>query len=63
MTLREMRKQAGLTQAEVARLFNLGRGAVCAWEKGKCAPKIGYLEKLASVYGVEPKQIIEAVKG
>lgn len=62
MTLREMRERAGLTLEDVGRVVGVGRGAVCYWEKGKTAPKLKVIDRLASLYGVTVQQILEAVK-
>lgn len=49
--IKELRKQAGLTQAQLAEELGCYAKDVCRWETGKYDPTIQYLKKLADVFG------------
>jgi transcriptional regulator with XRE-family HTH domain len=44
------RKAAGLTQAEVAKHFEVNKSTVAAWESGRGAPDIYVLRELIELY-------------
>jgi transcriptional regulator with XRE-family HTH domain len=50
-TLREARKRAGLTQAELARLTGTSQGAISAYESGRKDPSVATLSRLLSATG------------
>lgn len=47
--LRDFRKKAGITQSQLAELFNITQGAVAQWESGFTNPSIEILPKLAQI--------------
>lgn len=47
--LRELRKDKGLTQQELADYFNVSKVTVSAWEINKQEPSIEDIKKLASI--------------
>ena len=51
--LSALRKQKGITQAELAERLNYSDKAISRWEKGEVIPGIDVLEKLATVYEVD----------
>ena len=51
--LKELRKAAGLTQAQVALQLNVSFQAVSLWERGETAPDIDKLTELAKLYGTD----------
>lgn len=51
MTLKELRKETGLTQEQVAKLLDVDQTAVSNWERGKFEPVRKYRVKLAKLYG------------
>jgi transcriptional regulator with XRE-family HTH domain len=51
--LQSLRKQHGLTQAEIAERAGLSNDAVSRIERGDREARLGTLERLASVLGVE----------
>jgi transcriptional regulator with XRE-family HTH domain len=51
--LREARKAAGLTQADVARAFGRTQGAISKMESGEIRLDPIELQRLAELYGVE----------
>lgn len=52
MRLKELRKQANKTQAEVAKLLNITIGGYNQYELGRTEPNIKTLCKLADTYNV-----------
>lgn len=46
----ECRKEKGVTQAELAKAFNLKPTTVASWEQGKSLPNIQTLYRLAAYY-------------
>lgn len=55
--VRELREQAGLTQAEVAAASGIARAALSTIEAGKRDLGVSRLAGLAAALGVEPRQI------
>lgn len=49
--LRALRKNAGLTQLELAQRLDLTSTAIGAWEAGRAKPRLDKLEQLASILG------------
>ncbi|MCL2384081.1 MAG: helix-turn-helix domain-containing protein [Oscillospiraceae bacterium] len=58
--IREVRKEKGMTQQELANRLNITDRAISKWENGRCLPDIAFLEPLSIILGVE---ISELVKG
>lgn len=52
------RRQAGMTQLEVAEHLGVSQGLYNGLENGKRRMNEEYLEKLAALYGVNPVQLI-----
>lgn len=50
--LTQLRKSAGLTQAQLAEKFNYSDKAICRWEHGETLPDINTLYALCEFYGV-----------
>lgn len=57
--IRYLRKQAKMTQADLAQVLGVGRSAVLKYEKGQVEnlPKAS-IEKIAAVFGVSPSYIM-----
>jgi len=51
--IREARKRAGLTQADIARRLGTTQSAVARWEKGAASPRFKTLERVARACGLE----------
>ncbi len=50
--LKELRKQKGLTQEQLAEAINISRTAISKWESGKGYPNIDALRHLAKTFNV-----------
>lgn len=57
-TLKQLRKQKGLTQSELAEKFNTTNRSVSRWETGSNLPDISVLIEIAEFYDVELKDIL-----
>jgi len=53
MTIRELRREKGLTQADFARSIGIGISTVGTYESGRARPSAAVLAKIREVYGVE----------
>lgn len=51
MRLRELRKEKGLTQVQLAELMGCSQPTVCGWETGASMPMAVQLPKLAALFG------------
>ena len=56
--LKELRKQKGITQEELAARLNVSSRSVSRWETGSNMPDISLLPGIADLYGVEIGEII-----
>lgn len=50
--LKELRKQAHLTQVELAKLLEIGQSSYADWERGKKKPTQENLVKIAQIFNV-----------
>lgn len=57
--LKQLREDAGLTQAEIGKLTGVSNKAVWRWEQGASLPKMGAVQKLADFYKVPISWLIE----
>ena len=55
--LNRLRREAGLTLADVAAALGVSKPTVWAWEKGKARPLPERLEAIAAALGVDPGQL------
>ena len=54
----ELRKEKGLTQAELAERVGVTGGAVSKWERGLCYPDIEMVGRLAEVFGLSVGEML-----
>lgn len=59
MTLKDYRKNKGLTQADVAKRFNIKQSTVAMWESGASIPRTENITKLADLLGISVDQLLE----
>lgn len=62
LVLRELRERSSLTRAQVAKKLNVDLSCVTHWELGDWRPARKYHKKLARMYGVSEKDLIEALE-
>ena len=53
-----LRKQAGITQEDLANRLNVSNQAVSKWEAGKCCPDIELLPVLAHLFDVSIEDLL-----
>ena len=58
--LQRLRKERGLTLAQVAGRLGVSKPTVWAWEQGKAKPVEGRMEALAAVYGVHASDLVQS---
>ncbi|MBQ7095851.1 MAG: helix-turn-helix transcriptional regulator [Clostridia bacterium] len=51
MRIKEIRKEKGLTQSELAQVMKVGQTTVCQWESGVRSPRAKQLPELARALG------------
>lgn len=57
--LETLRRQRGLTRAEIAELLEVSYMSVYFWETGVHAPRLKMLLRMASAFGVSPNDLLE----
>lgn len=57
--VRTLRKEKGLTQAELARILHVTDKAVSKWEQGRGFPEISMLDELSEALGVSVVDLLE----
>lgn len=57
--LKELRKEKGLTQEQLAEQFNVSRRSVSRWETGNNMPDLDTLIDIADFYEVDLRELIE----
>lgn len=56
--LKFFRKEAGLSQGELAKIINMSRSAISNWEHAYCEPGIEDLKNIASVLSIPVDTLI-----
>ena len=56
--LRNLRIQRGLSQMEMAKLFNTSQSSITSWECGRREPDFSTLKRLAAFFGVPLSAIL-----
>lgn len=56
--IRTLRKEAGLTQDELAVKLDLSPAAIGSWENGRAKPRLGKLEQVAALFGVRVSDLM-----
>lgn len=57
--MKELRKQKGLTQEQLAKKFNVSDRTVSRWENGNNMPDLSILVELADYYDVDIRELID----
>ena len=58
MTLKELRKARGLSQAQLADRINVDKTSICKWETGKSTPLRKYRAALCEVLGCTEAELM-----
>lgn len=61
--IQERRKQAGLTQEQLAKALTIDRSTVAKWESGESMPRAQLLPKLAEILKCTIDEIFKAKEG
>lgn len=61
--LRELRKEKGLTQEQLAQQMLVSNRTVSRWETGANLPELGLLVELAELYQVDLKELLHGERG
>ena len=56
--IKELRKEKGLTQKQLADIVGATQGAIYFWEKEVNEPTVGYILKLASFFQVSVDELL-----
>ena len=59
MSFQSARKNAGLTQRQVAEAVGVDQSSVCLWETGRTAPRAAHLLVLSKLYGVTVDELLK----
>lgn len=57
--LRQIRKQSGLSQAQLAKILHISRQSISKWENDLSSPDVEMLLKLSSYYKVSIDEIVD----
>lgn len=57
--LKELRKEKGNTQEEIAEILGISSRSVSRWENGNTMPDLRFLVELADYYNVDIREIID----
>lgn len=57
-TIRELRKERGLSQEELAKLLFLSQDTISLWERGKSLPDVVAVIKLTKIFNVTSDYIL-----
>lgn len=58
--IKRYRLQRGMTQADLAKRIGKTHSTVSMYESGEILPRMGTLEKIASVFGVPKSELVES---
>ena len=58
--LKQLRLEAGLTQAELADSISMSRSGIANWEQGVCEPGVDQLKQLAEVLSMSVDILVDA---
>lgn len=61
--VRQLRKERGMTQAELGARLGLGRTSITNLENGQQSPPLSMLPEIASALGVDPLSLIASAAG
>lgn len=60
--IKRQRLLNGLSQADLGRLLDVKQGAISSWEINRTEPRMGQIEKMASIFGCTKSELIYGAK-
>ena len=57
--IKKLREERGLSMNQLAKMIGKSRSAVSQYEQGKVIPRMGAVEDMARVFGVDKMQILD----
>lgn len=60
-TLRWLRREAGMTQKELAAQIYVCSSTLSAWERGDAEPPFWALERIAKLFGILPGDLLNGI--
>ncbi len=60
--IRDVRKQAGLTQVQLSEATGIDQASISRMESGKQGITLEYLKRIASALGVEPAVLMQEIR-
>ena len=60
-SLRQLRKETGLSQVEMAHQFGIDRGNISEWENAKVCPSVPMLETLADGFKITISKLLQGI--
>lgn len=57
-SIRRLRREAGLTHADLAARIGVSRSTVALWERGRSQPRVGALDGIAEALGVDAGMLV-----
>ncbi len=60
--LRQLRREQNISQAELAKRFDVHQTAICQWENGRANPDFDKLKRIATFFGVTVDYLLENEK-
>lgn len=62
LTLKELRENAGLQQADVGKKLQLDQSAISNWERGRAKPLRKYRRRLANLYKCSVQELEDIIE-
>ena len=56
--IRELRKEKGISQSELAKVIHVSQQTITAWENGKAEPSSSYIASIANFFGVSTDYLL-----
>ncbi len=57
--LRQLRREQNISQADLAKAFDVHQTAICQWENGRANPDFEKLKRIAAFFGVTVDYLLE----
>ena len=60
--IKQLRKEAGMKQSELAKILNVGQSTISGWENGTFEPDRKTLRKIANLFNVSTEKQIKILE-